>query len=76
MNGMHKKRGSLRFGLALALVSLAGLIVIGCGSGAEPSPAVPTSLPESGPEGLITLGDIDAGDPVKKIKRFRPLPTI
>lgn len=53
--------------------ALVGLIAIGCGISAAPLPATPEALPPAEPVQAITLGDIDPSEPVKKIKRFRPL---
>ena len=50
-----------------------GLTAIGCGASAEPTPNAPLPLQQAGPGQTITLGDIDAREPVKKIKRFTPL---
>ena len=57
----------------VALISLIGLLAVACSASGDPSSAAPTALPQAGTAQGITLGDIDASEPVKKIKRFRPL---
>ena len=65
--------------IAGILATLALLLVVGCGSG-QNSPATTGSASVDPPseatlsrERTIVLGDIEADDPVKKIKRFTPL---
>ena len=49
------------------------MVVIGCGS-APPAPTpIPTVLAGADLSQIITLGDVDPKDPVKKIKLFTPL---
>ncbi len=62
-----------RPGTVFSLIGVIVLIAIGCGANGETTPAVPIPSQQAGPEQTITLGDIDASDPVKKIKRFTPL---
>ena len=52
---------------------LIGLLAIGCSGSEEPLPVTPPPVLQTDPAQIITLGDIDASDPIKKIKRFRPL---
>ena len=57
----------------LALLGVVSLLLIGCGS-KSPEPVLsPTAPPEVEPSQIITLGDIDPDEPVKKINRFTPL---
>ena len=63
----------MRSKIVVAMAGLIGLIAIGCGANAESTPAVPSPSQQAGPAQTITLGDIDASEPVKKIKRFTPL---
>ena len=63
----------MRTKIVFTLIGLIGLTAIGCGASAEPTPNAPLPLQQAGPGQTITLGDIDAREPVKKIKRFTPL---
>ena len=63
----------LRSKTAFPLIGLTVLVAMGCNTDADPSPATPEPVQPAGPAQTITLGDIDATDPVKKIKRFTPL---
>ena len=63
----------LRSKTAFPLIVLTVLVAMGCNTDADPSPATPEPVQPAGPAQTITLGDIDASDPVKKIKRFTPL---
>lgn len=68
-----KIRHSIRSTIAFALIGSIGFFALACGASANVSPAMPGPLPQSQPVRAITLGDIDASEPVKKIKRFQPL---
>ena len=63
---------------AIGVVSIAGMLGLlffaSCAAASAPSPSVaPPSPAANFHEQIITLGDIDPDDPVKKIKRFQPL---
>ena len=49
------------------------LLAVGCGSDSPPPAASPTIAQGAESSRIITLGDIDAEDPIKKLKRFTPL---
>ena len=44
-----------------------------CGSGSAEFPSVPSPLPPAERSQIIVLGDIDADEPTKKVRRFTPL---
>ena len=71
MTRFHRVR---RYHTALfTLFGLANLVIIVCGS-VPPAPTpIPTVLAGADLSQIITLGDLDPEDPVKKIKRFNPL---
>ena len=64
-----------RAAYAVAAVCAAMVLVMaGCqGEGTEALESADTAVNASSPRLTITLGDIDANEPVKKIKRFQPL---
>ena len=71
MTRSHRVRG---YRTALfTLFGIANLVVIGCGSAPPAATPIPTALAGANLSQIITLGDIDPEDPVKKIKRFKPL---
>jgi len=63
---------------AISIVSTAAvvglLLLASCGAPGAPTPPVaPPSSPANSLDQIITLGDIDPDEPVKKVKRFQPL---
>ena len=56
-----------------SFLGAAALLAVGCGSDSPPPAASPTIAQVVESSRVITLGDIDAEDPVKKLKRFTPL---
>ena len=59
----------------LAIVGVVSLLqFVACRAAESPrNPVAPVPVATPSPDQIIALGDIDAHDPVKKIKRFQPL---
>ena len=73
---MNKMRAGRDLWRLVWLNILAGLVIslmTACGSARSSALPTPTLQPTAGPSQTITLGDIDADEPAKKIKRFKPL---
>ena len=61
------------YAVAAACAAMVFVLAACQGEGTEALESADTAVKESSPRLTITLGDIDANEPAKKIKRFQPL---
>ena len=73
MNWIVDRKSSGSVGIAVAVLVLLSLLVA-CAGRANPTPTVaPVPAATASPGQVISLGDIDPDEPIKKLRRFQPL---